>query len=262
MTTASTTPNNTIDQKKNENSGANSNQQLISFIKNYLSSIVFTIGLGIFVIGGLGLYTAKVAQSNILPDDVYLAPFTNIDRVVKETPINMNIMSPTLFSDTKDYISQKATFNAKQYLDSFKKGFLCNLKKYATPNSGIFSNLPLYFSFVYDDIIATNFYFINFIFFYMNYLPENVFMLLYSLFAIFFWLLFYLFNICISIYYHVVNIPQLFRVSASDSWFGFLLGNTSNSKYWESEENISFSIGEKYSYSFLFIGGLLQYLLG
>jgi hypothetical protein len=235
-----TTQDNSINQKKNEKTGTNSNQQLMGFIKNYLYSIIFTIGVGVFIIGGIGLYTSKVAQSNILPDDTYLAPFTNIDRIVKETPINMNIMSPSLFSDPKDYISQKAYFNSKQYLDSFKKGFLCTLKKYATPNSGIFANVPLYFSFVYDDIVATNFCFINFIFYYLNYLPESVIMLLYAIFALFFWLLLYLFNIGISIYYHIVNLPQLFRVSAADTWFGFLFGDSSSSRYWESEENISF----------------------
>ena len=39
-----------------------------NFIKNYITSVIFGIGLLVFIIGGIGLYTTKVAQANILPD--------------------------------------------------------------------------------------------------------------------------------------------------------------------------------------------------
>ena len=65
-----------IDEKKAEETGTSTGSpDFKGFATNYLFSIIFTIGIVIFVIGGLGLYTTKVAQSNILPD--------NIDEIVR-----------------------------------------------------------------------------------------------------------------------------------------------------------------------------------
>jgi hypothetical protein len=219
-----------IDEKKAEESGTSTTSpDFKGFVSNYLSSIIFTIGISIFIIGGLGLYTTKVAQSNILPDNIELAPYTIFDRVVKDTTIDMNVMRPSFFSDNKETLSQKAIFNSKEYLDSFNKSFLCSLKNSADPNAGLFANAPLYFSFVYDNLVAKNFLAINTIFFYLSYLPESLIMLLYGLFGIFLWMGLYVFNVCISIFYHIINIPQLFRTVSEQ-----------NDKQWESIESISF----------------------
>ena len=95
------------------------------FIYFLADKLIFTIGLFIFVIGGLGLYTTKVAQSNILPDNIEFAPYTIFDRVVKDIPIDINIMRPSLFSENKETLSQKVLFNSQEYLDSFSNSFLC-----------------------------------------------------------------------------------------------------------------------------------------
>lgn len=219
-----------IDEKKAQETGTSTTSpDFKGFISNYLSSIIFTIGISIFIIGGLGLYTTKVAQANILPDDIELAPYTIFDRIVKPISVDMNVMRPSFFSDNKETLSQKAIFNSQEYLDSFNKSFLCSLKKSADPNAGLFANAPLYFSFVYDNLVAKNFLAINTIFFYLSYLPESAIMFLYGLFGIFLWIGLYFFNVCISIFYHIINIPQLFRtVSETDN------------KKWETSENISF----------------------
>jgi hypothetical protein len=221
----------TIDEKKAEESGTSTaSPDFKGFITNYLSSIIFTIGIGIFIIGGLGLYTTKVAQSNILPDDIELAPYTIFDRIVDDKCyVDINIMRPSFFSENKETLSQKVKFNSQEYLDSFNKSFLCSFKKSADPNAGLFSNAPLYFSFVYDNLVAKNFLAINTIFFYLNYLPEYMIMLLYGIFGIFLWIGLYFFNVCISIFYHIINIPQLFRTVSEE-----------NNKQWESMESISF----------------------
>ena len=54
-------------------------------------------------------------------------------------------------------------------------------------------------------------------------------MFIYGFFGIFLWIGLYFFNICISIFYHIINIPQLFRNVSSE-----------NDTKWESSENISF----------------------
>ena len=101
-----------IDEKKNGET-ENTSPDFKGFIKNYLSSIVFTIGISIFIIGGLGLYTTKIAQSNILPDNIELAPYTIKDRVVKDIEININIMKPLIFSKNENISLQKSTFNSQ-----------------------------------------------------------------------------------------------------------------------------------------------------
>jgi len=236
-----------IDEKKAEESGTSTTSpDFKGFISNYLSSLIFTIGISIFIIGGLGLYTTKVAQANILPDNIELAPYTVFDRIVKEKPIDMNIMRPSLFSENNDTLSQKAIFNSQEYLDSFSNSFLCSLKKSADPNAGLFANAPLFFSSVYDNIVAKNFLAINTIFFYLSYLPESAVMFLYGIFGIFLWIGLYFFNVCISIFYHIVNIPQLFRDTQKlepEGLLSNLFGDESKentSLKWESKEDISF----------------------
>jgi len=229
----STTENsNAIDEKKAQEEGTTTTSpDFKGFITNYFSSIVFTIGITIFIIGGLGLYTTKVAQANILPDNIELAPYTIFDRIVDDNKyyIDINVMRPSFFSDNKETFSQKANFNSQEYLDSFNKSILCSLKKSADPNAGLFANAPLYFSFVYDNLVAKNFLAINTIFFYLSYLPESIIMLLYGIFGIFLWMGLYFFNVCISIFYHIINIPQLFRTVSKQ-----------NDKKWEPMESISF----------------------
>ena len=215
-----------IDDKKAEESGDKPKDQFKTFISKFLSSIILTIGVTIFIVGGLGLYTTKVVQANLLPDDIELAPFTVFDRVVKDIPIDINIMRPSFFSENKETISQKAIFETKAYLDSFSNGFLCSLKENADVNSGLFANIPLFFSMVYDSIIAKNFYFMNNVFLYFSYLPESIIMLLYGIFGIFIWIILYFWNVAISIFYHFINIPNFFRDSENGKW--------------ESQDNISF----------------------
>jgi hypothetical protein len=220
-----------IDEKKHEETTTSiTASDFKKFILNYLSSIIFTIGITIFVIGTFGLYTTKVAQANILPDNIELAPYTVFDRIVKDEPIDINIMRPSFFSESKDILSQKALFNSQEYLDSFNKSFLCFFKKNANdPNGGLSASASLFFSSVYDNIVAKNFLAINTIFYYLSYLPESVIMFIYGFFGIFLCMALYFFNVCISIFYHIISIPELFRnVSENDE------------TKWESSENISF----------------------
>ena len=215
-----------IDEKKKKETGFIPDFK--GFAYNYITSIIFTISISIFIIGGLGLYTTKVAQANILPDDIDLAPYTVVDRVVNDILIDTNIMRQTFWSDNIDTVSQKVKFNSQEYLDSFNNSILGSIKKRADPVLGLFANAPLFFSTVYDNIVTKNFLAINTIFFYLSYLPESIIMLLYGFFGIFLWLALYFFNVCISIFYHFINIPQLFREAPK------------NSKQWEAHDNISF----------------------
>lgn len=217
-----------IDEKKEEDSGSKPDYK--AFLTNYLSSIIFSIGISVFVIGTIGLYTTKIAQANILPDNVELAPFTVIDRVVENISVDMNVMRPSVFSENKDILCQKAIFNSQEYLDSFNNSFLCSLKKSAEdPDGGVSANASLFFSSVYDNLVAKNFSAINAIYFYLSYLPESLIMIIYGIFWIFIWIILYFFNVCMSIFYHIIHIPQLFRS-----------GSEEKKGKWESDGDIGF----------------------
>jgi hypothetical protein len=212
----STTENTTaIDDKKTEDTGTTTSNKLYSFTLNYISSIIFTVGVSIVLIGTLGLYTTKVAQSNILPDNIELAPFTNIMRNVEEIQIDMHTVRDVTWSGVKNTVTQKGFFDSKHFLENFKDTLagktICALKSVSTPTSGPFANAGLYWSNVYNSIIATNFTAINTIFFYLSYLPESVIMILYSFLGIFIWTGLYFINFVFGAFYHVINILELFR---------------------------------------------------
>jgi len=229
-----------IDGKKKEkteySNTSNTSYDLTKFCLFYLLTILFIIG--IFIFGSLGLYTTKIAQSNILPDNIELAPYTVIDRILENNiDIDINVMRPSLFSEYKEIFSQKANFNSQEYLDSFSNSFLCYLKKNAQdPEGGFLSNGSLFFSSVYDNIVAKNFLAINTIFYYLSYLPESAIMIFYVFFGIILFIMLYLYNLVYSVIYHVSKIPELFR-NVSNT-------NTEETnkkiKMWESYENIGF----------------------
>jgi hypothetical protein len=227
----STEDTNTIDDKKNSNSSTKQNK-VIPFLIYYLVVTIGSIIIFVFLIGSFGLYTTKVAQSNILPDNSGLAPFTDINRVVKDIPIDINVVKPwqDFFSfNSNNTVSQKINFNSEEYLASFKDSFLCALKSKAKPDSGAFANTALYYSKVYDGIIATNFSVINTIFYYLSYFPESIIMLIYGLIAIPLFFIFFGISYLWTFFYHIINIPQFFRAASEN-----------NEKKWEPTNKISF----------------------
>lgn len=229
---------NSIDEKKQESNGntsINMKTNIKSFITSYITSIIVTIFIGIFIIGTLGLYTTKVAQANILPDNPLLVPYTDIGRNVNPIPIDINIIYHMNWSGKiNKTISQKAIFESKEYLDTFKNSLLCTLFKSSDPNSGFFSNFTLFLSKVMTNIYAKNFSFINSLFLYLSYLPESLIMILYGSLGIIFFFLLYGINFILSIFYHIVNIPQLFKQPIDED-------NINNTK-WQSDSNVSFSV--------------------
>jgi hypothetical protein len=213
MSTTETTS--SIDDKKTDDTGSTSTQpDFKAFVFNYIYSIIFTIGVSIFIIGGLGLYTTKVAQSTILPDSVDYAPYSDLisENVSANIQIQMNIMRPHFFSPPEKTTAQTAIFNSEEYLDSFVKSFICALKSWANPNGGFLSSYALYFSKVYDNIVAKNFMFMNFVFGGLGQiLPESIIMLVYAFFGPLIWIVLFLFSNGLSILYHVVKVGELFR---------------------------------------------------
>jgi hypothetical protein len=198
-----------IDEKKNEPGKLN----FSGFFKNYAISIIFTIGISVFLFGTIGLYCSKIAQANILPTDSELAPYTMYDRILKkDLPIDIHIMKPEMFAEPKETMSQKAIFNSQIFLDSFANSFLCSLQDSGHADSSMFSNIPLYLSSVYGDLLAKIFSAITTIFYGLSFLPEFAVMILYGFLHYIIWFFIFLYALGCSTIYHITNILQLFRV--------------------------------------------------
>ena len=215
MSTTETTS--SIDDKKTDDTET-TQPDFKAFVFNYISSIIFTIGVSIFIIGGLGLYTAKVAQANILPSNLDYAPYTDLlgENLDTNIPISMNIMRPNFFSPPEKTTSQTAIFNSEEYLDSFVNSFICALKTWADPEGGFLSSYALYFSKVYDNIVAKNFLFMNFVFGGLGQmLPESIIMLVYAFFGPIIWIVLFLYSNGLSILFHVVKLGELFRTKTT-----------------------------------------------
>jgi len=211
------TTDSSIDDKKTGDSDSSKQPDFKGFITNYLSSIIFTIGVNVFIIGTIGLYTVKVAQSNILPDNIKLAPYT--DYIINKPPteIEMNVTLPYYWSSPSIRTCQKVVFNTEQYLDSFVNSFLiCGIKTIAIPKKGFMGNNALFLSKVIDDVTTCNFAVINRVFsIFGDIIPESIIMLLYSFVGVFLWTIMYILNIGFWIFYLIRNWYQLFRIQST-----------------------------------------------
>jgi hypothetical protein len=207
---------NIIDEKKSDEEGRSKEKSdWPGFFKSFGSGVLMSICVGVILIGSIGLYTAKVAHANILPDDIDLQPYTNIERIVKEIPIHMNPLKIRSFyglnflSDPEELYSQIAKFNSKDFLNTFSDSWLCNIEEWAKPGRFL-SKFWLFESNVLKPMIANTFGLMNSIFYKMNYLPEWLFMLLYSILFTIIFLVLYIYNIFTAIFLHLTNLYQYF----------------------------------------------------
>lgn len=208
-----------IDDKKKQKNGQDSAADFASFLKNYAFSLLVPIGIMIVIVGTTGLFTTKVAQANILPDNIELAPFSAFDRVVEEIPVDIHVIKTDA-----NVFSQKAVFQSKEFMDSFQGNWLCMLKKYATPEHGVLGNTALYMSSLSDNMVAFNGWLVTFIFEQLSVLPESWVMLVYGLFGILVWIGMYVINVAVSLFYHVSSIPYLFQYGDdTNHWDGVSL---------------------------------------
>lgn len=225
---------NKIEEKKNEAKGmAKDMGDLKGFATNLVNNTVFKIIVRIIVFGTMGLYVAKVAQSNILPDDPSLSPFTNIKRDVQSMSQDINVIKRRSFfglgiwDDPTGVYSQKVSFDNDNFQNSFNGSFLCILRNNAVPGS-IFGNICLYFSKVLSDTTANSFWLTNKLYNAYNYLPEWLIMLVSGFYPSIFLATFFIFNFFAGIIPHFKHMVQFFR---KPDWSG---------TGWEEEENVHF----------------------
>lgn len=162
-----------IDKKKGEdqeNSTESATEKIKSFLKTIggkvLSIIIY------FSLGGLILFSCKVAQSNILPTDENCAPYTSQQPTFK-LPASKNLINIFKSSFFDPESSEKIYFS---YDENAKNTLLELLRSYKEkPNSGSIGN---YFVSYFEKLTAFLFYFVSLLLSFVNRLPESLIIML------------------------------------------------------------------------------------
>jgi hypothetical protein len=256
---------NSIDEKKMErNIGKEKKANFVNFVISFLYYIFVNILIFVVLIGIPMLYIIKLTKSGILPDDANVFPYTTTPNDTVPSVVNMNPLkqrSLNGFGFTESTYSQKATFDSNDYYNSLSKGFVGFLNKIGAPKND--SNLGLYYSNTFKQMIATCFWAMNTLFYYFNYLPDWLNMILFGgitfgfgginnifgnsmgfitilitillpimLFGILSFLL-SSYTFLMGIIYHILNLKDIFKNVETQ---GFI----SKEDVWESSKNIGF----------------------
>jgi len=181
--------------------------------------------IGFVVLGSIGLYMTKVADSGILPTDAtkdipYVCNPTGNTPNFTDKVVEMNIvreygmkgLAVLLGYKAINSYSQQATFDKKAFDKSFNGGWIktmtveANTDKPPSDYTGTKpwepSNLTKWRSDVTNEMVSTSFKIINSVFGGFGYLPEWAVMFIFGLVGSSFLPFFSVFNICISIWKH------------------------------------------------------------
>jgi hypothetical protein len=230
-----------IEEKKNDNTEKKANFK--GFIQNYLYVIIVSsIFIGVILFGSINLYLTKIAVANILPTNTDLYPFVDsTNNELKEEVINrvkVITMNPVkirtwfglgFWDDPVQTYSQKAYFDFKEFLNSFKDGWLVKLRNYANNPNNNLSNFTLFMSEVLNSMTANSFGIITNIFKIFNFLPEWMNMLFGTALLFLSSIFIYGYNFIVGIFYHILNLKQYFKEVSKE-----------NPNLWESDKSTSF----------------------
>jgi hypothetical protein len=186
---------------------------------------LITICFFTVIIGACGLYTAKVAYSNILPTNSEFAPYTSTDYGLgssessESAPVLMNIVKGrswkgfNFFDESTGINAQRATFIKEDFNDNGIFGFFCKMKSFTETNEN-FARLGFYMRKLFINGMASSFDMVNNIYSILYALPEWLIMLIYfTIFPfIFTFLIFWnIFKILLEAVSFLIKLP--FRVN-------------------------------------------------
>jgi hypothetical protein len=202
---------NAIDTKKKENeSSGNSDKppDYAGFFSNIVLSVIINrIFISFLLVGSIGLYICKIAQANILPDNMEYIPFGSKPVQIEQIPINVNVVKEYglsglgwLIGETpKKLWSTKILFN----IDNSETGTIAFIKSLQTkPKSASF--FGLYISNIILSVISINNLIINKVFSIANeFLPESAIIILFPFVLIFLFIFFFILNIILCFFFQV-----------------------------------------------------------
>lgn len=202
-----------IDSKKAErDTGSSSSEEDMNYgeftggLLKYSISTIITFG----VIGSLGLYTCKVAQANVLPDNMDYAPFGTKHAKVENIPININVVKEYgfhglgwMFGDKPKVMSTKIVFDNESVLKDYEKGGIGFINSLKT-NPKRASYFGLYMRDVIFSIICNNNLIINKVYGKMNeFLSESAILILNPILAPIIHIILFVINIFLSFFYQI-----------------------------------------------------------
>jgi hypothetical protein len=212
---------NEIDKKKNklQNNDDNSSKPNYTGFTIGLLTYSFHIIISFVLVGSIGLYLCKIAQANVLPDDINFYPFGEKINEVEQIPINTNIvkvyglMGLGLFLGQKPEKeeSTKIVFNSKEVYDSYNKGIIGFLNSLKT-NPDKSSYVGLYLNDVISSVIANNNWIINKLFGFLNqYLPESFIIIISPMISVILLIFMFFTNIILCFFYQLTNWSDFFK---------------------------------------------------
>lgn len=201
-----------IDKKKGEDQ-ENSTESATEKIKSFLKTIggkVLTIII-YFSLGGLILFSCKVAQSNILPTDENCAPYTSQQPTFKLPPSKnlINIFKSSFFDPES---SEKIYFS---YEENAKSTLLDLLRSYKEkPNSGSIGN---YFVSYFEKLTAFLFYFVSLLLSFVNRIPESLIIMLGPIGFLFVYPFVFFVGLVYSIILWFTEMTWFFKMNTNDT---------------------------------------------
>jgi len=205
---------NSIDSKKEEKetgstSSSDENVNYGEFIGGLLRYSISSIII-FAVFGSFGLYVCKIAQANVLPDNMDYKPFGYKTPNVEEIPININVIKEYGFhgfgwmlGEKPKIISTKIVFNGETVTKDYEEGgigFINSLQS----NPKRASYFGLYIRDILFNMISNNNWMINKMYNILNEsVSESIIVFLYPfLIGIIYFVLFFT-NFCLSFYYQL-----------------------------------------------------------
>jgi hypothetical protein len=182
-----------IEKKKKENENGGKKMNFKKFAITFFGHFFITICFFTVVIGACGLYTSKVAQSNILPFEPDFAPYTGTDygmgsstgeAAEEAAAVFMNIVKErgtkglNFWDEPLSVTAQKATFLKEDFNDSKIFKFLCGMKPFTEKNE-YFSRMMFFFRKIFISGVISSFGMVNSLYSILYLLPEWLLMLIY-----------------------------------------------------------------------------------
>jgi hypothetical protein len=218
-----------IEDKKDEQNSASPPPDFDAFKKAVVSN--FRSIIYIIVVGAMGVYLGKVAQANILPDNIDYSPYTDKTRGVEEKEINVNVVKiSSLFGGgTPEVLCTKILFPTdkdddhsiiKKMATSFIFSRLEKANKPDTETSKTADAFKKYISDVLINVYPYNFLLINSLFGAMNQnLSESAIYILFPLFfGTLFFSLFFMMNMILVVINLFFYLGDFFQVYNGTEW--------------------------------------------
>lgn len=205
----STTDTSAIDSKKTETEDESGSPNYGGFAVGLLYHAIY-IFIVFGVIGSIGLYTSKVAQTNMLPDNMDYAPFGTKSPKMDDGIVNINVIKEYgffgmgwLFGETPKVFTTKLKFDQAEILKGYENGFIGMINSLKTdPEKASF--VGLYMRDVLFNMIAMNNLYINKVYgIFGEYLPETAVLLFYPMFLVLSSIFMLFVNMFFSFFYQI-----------------------------------------------------------